>query len=69
MIIIETEDHLWVLSSLCGEGEILSNILVVDNGGKRAGSFIHKIPDTVTVESLLKVTCSASLKTVFSGLD
>ena len=65
MIIIETEDHLWVLSSLCGEGEILSNILVVDNGGKRAGPFVHMIPYTVTVEGLLKVNRSASLETVF----
>ena len=62
MIIIETEDHFWILRS---PGEILSDFVSYTNYEEDERLFIHKVPNTLTVEALMTVNRFVSLQTMY----
>ena len=62
MIIIETEDHFWILRS---PGEILSDFVSYTNYEEDERLFIHKVPNTLTVEALMMVNRFICLQTMY----
>ena len=66
MIFIETEDHIWMLRSRGGEGEILSDfVLFTRYDAESEDTCIHKVPDTLTVGSLMTVNRFVSLQMIY----
>ena len=66
MIIIETEDHIWMLRSRWGEGEILSDFVSFTRYDlDDEDTCIHKVPDTLTVEALTTVNRFMSLQMIY----
>ena len=65
MIIIETEDHIWMLRSRCGEGEILSDFVSHTRYDLfNEDSCIEKVPGTLTVGDLMTVNRFVSLQII-----